>query len=262
MKMFTKDEVVRGLETKIVGKRIFIFDSIDSTNQCARTLADTGAVEGTVVVANHQTSGRGRLGRNWISAPGSNILCSILLRPAIRKDSAGLLTFLAAVSAARAVESVATLSVECKWPNDLLLSGKKCCGILLENTYQGEQLLYSVVGIGLNVNQTEFANLESSATSVSREAGAPQDRVGLLRTMLRNFDSLYAEAQEGRFDGILRDWNVRCRMFGRPVALEGAHERLEGVALRLSPDGGLILQTPDGQRTVHAGDASVSAEVA
>jgi len=260
--MFSKDEVSRGLETLVVGKRVFVFESIDSTNQCAKTLADTGAVDGTVVVADHQTSGRGRQGRTWESPPNSNLLLSIILRLPAEKQDAGLLTFLAAVSVARALEAVTSLHVECKWPNDLLLNGKKCCGILLENSFQGGRLLYSVVGVGININQAEFpGTLKNVATSIAVETGKLHERLEILRAILRSFDSLYREMHNSGFDRILREWNSRCTMFGRRVALESADRPVAGIAVGLSPDGGLVLQTSEGERVVHAGDISTMAEV-
>ncbi len=122
--MLSKKEILKGLKTRVVGKKLFVFESIDSTNACAKTLAETGTPEGTVVVADHQTAGRGRLGRTWNSEPGRNLLFSVVLRPTLPKESSGFLTFYSAVFIARALERVTGRPVECKWPNDILINAK------------------------------------------------------------------------------------------------------------------------------------------
>ena len=129
--MYSKEELQQGLNTQVVGSKIFVFETIDSTNACARTLGDAGTQEGAVVVTNFQTSGRGRLGRTWLAEPDANLLFSVLLRPRISVDVSGQLTLYASVAIARAIEQCVGAPVECKWPNDLLLNGKKFCGILL-----------------------------------------------------------------------------------------------------------------------------------
>ena len=126
--MFSKEELHSGLSTRIFGKKIFTYDSIDSTNACAKTLASTGAEEGTVVIAEYQTAGRGRLGRTWQAESGSNLLFSVIIRPTLEINKIGLLPFFAAAGVALALETVTGTRCECKWPNDVLLHGKKCCG--------------------------------------------------------------------------------------------------------------------------------------
>ncbi|HEX9615756.1 MAG TPA: biotin--[acetyl-CoA-carboxylase] ligase, partial [Bacteroidota bacterium] len=156
--MLSKETLLSSLSTSLFGRKLFVFESIDSTNTCARTLAEAGMEEGAVVLAEYQTSGRGRHGRTWNAEPGENLLFSVLLRPAIPRTSAGFLTFFAAVSVAQALEEVSESRIECKWPNDLLLNGKKVSGILLENTFEKDRVDYSVIGIGINVNQSSFPN--------------------------------------------------------------------------------------------------------
>lgn len=219
--MLDKEEIVRGLNTRIMGRKTFVFETIDSTNACTKTLGDAGMEEGAVVLAEFQTTGRGRHGRPWLAQPGQNLLFSVLLRPAMPKDLSGLLTLYASVAVARAVESMTGCAVECKWPNDLLLNGKKFCGILLENVFQQGELGYSVIGIGVNVNQTQFpSELEPAATSLAREHKTSYDRGRLLQFILREMDSLYDDVRQGKPERVSKEWSTRCTMFGQRVSVE------------------------------------------
>ena len=257
-KVISKQSVLKGLRTKVVGKKLFVFESIDSTNACAKTLAETGTPEGTVIVADFQTSGRGRLGRTWKSEPGANLLFSLVLRPPLKKEAAGILTFFSAVFIARALESIAGIPFECKWPNDVLLNGKKCCGILLENSFFQDTFAYSVVGIGINVNQASFEkDLAGKATSLFKELGHTFDRTSLLQELLRQADKLMPSLERGNIPEIMDQWNARCSMFGKPVVVAHGNEQIAGTALRLNGDGGLVVETASGQSTFYAGDVTV-----
>jgi BirA family transcriptional regulator, biotin operon repressor / biotin---[acetyl-CoA-carboxylase] ligase len=259
--MISKDNVLKGLRTQVIGKKLFVFESIDSTNTCVKTLAEVGNPEGTVVVADFQTAGRGRLGRSWVSEPGANLLFSLLLRPPINKEAAGQLTFYSAVFIARALERVAKQPFECKWPNDVLLEGKKCCGILLENSIQRDKIEFSVVGIGINVNQSSFPEeMSSRATSLYKELGHTFDRTSLLQEMLREADTLLPCLHTGEMSKIMEEWNSRCTMFGKPVTLAHGEERISGTAVGLDADGGLIIKTQRGQATYYAGDVTLLSE--
>ncbi|MBI2619683.1 MAG: biotin--[acetyl-CoA-carboxylase] ligase [Ignavibacteriales bacterium] len=255
--MLSKEDLQKDLHTRVIGRRLFVFESIDSTNACARTLAEAGAEEGSVVIADFQTNGRGRQGRAWKADPNVNLLFSVLLRPELKRGSAGLLTFFAAVSVARAIEKTSGCSIECKWPNDLLLNGKKICGILLENSLEKEALAYSVVGIGLNVNQKNFRDDLRKASSLSRELGAPLSRDRLFQELVRQMDELYPPVRKSQFDSILIEWNARCRMFGKEVTVAQDKRHISGTAVALEPDGGLRINTPSGPETVYAGDVTV-----
>ncbi|HEY6952114.1 MAG TPA: biotin--[acetyl-CoA-carboxylase] ligase [Bacteroidota bacterium] len=256
--MIPKASVLKGLKTRVIGKKLFVFESIDSTNACAKTLAETGTPEGTVIVADHQSAGRGRLGRTWVSEPGANLLFSVVLRPTLQKESAALLTFFSAVFIARAVEKVSKLPVECKWPNDILVHGRKCCGILLENSFQQERLAFSIVGIGINVNQETFPDdLNDRATSLFRECGKKYDRVEVLRTLLQEADGLLPVIQKGSAHKIMEEWNAHCSMFGKPVTVSYGENIVSGTALHLDPEGGLVIKTPEGTSTFYAGDVTV-----
>jgi BirA family transcriptional regulator, biotin operon repressor / biotin---[acetyl-CoA-carboxylase] ligase len=256
--MYTKPELLRGLSTQIIGKKLFVFETIDSTNACARTLGDTDAEEGGVVLADVQTNGRGRHGRTWLSEAESNLLFSVLLRPTIDAELAGLLTLYASAAVARAIEACIGEPVECKWPNDLLLHGKKFCGILLENSLQQSTLAYAAVGIGINVNQAKLpAEIADRATTLAIETGKTYDRKALFQTILREMDSMYIPAKTGDFGFVVTEWTRRCHMLGKSVKVLQHDQSIEGTALRLNYDAGLIISTDRGAITVYAGDVTL-----
>ncbi|MCX6134161.1 MAG: biotin--[acetyl-CoA-carboxylase] ligase [Ignavibacteriales bacterium] len=256
--MYTKQELLQGLATQVIGKKIFVFETIDSTNACAHTLGDASAEEGGVVVANFQTNGRGRLGRPWHSEPESSLLFSVLLRPDIQVESSGLLTLYASVAVARAIEQCIGEPVECKWPNDLLLHGKKFCGILLENSLQQSGLAYAVVGVGVNVNQSQLPpEISERATSLALETGRVHDRKAVFHAILREMDGMYVPVRGGDFSLAVSEWTRRCTMFGKTVKVQQHEQAIEGTALRLNHDAGLIISTTSGMLTVYAGDVTL-----
>jgi BirA family transcriptional regulator, biotin operon repressor / biotin---[acetyl-CoA-carboxylase] ligase len=256
--MYSKEDLSHGLNTSVVGSKFFVFDTIDSTNACARTLGDAGTSEGAVVVSEFQTNGRGRLGRSWIANPGENILFSVLLRPRISIAHAGLLTLFASVAIARAVERHIGKPIECKWPNDLLLNGRKLCGILLENLFQQSEVSYAIIGAGINVNQRAFPNeIAPRGTSLAIETGRSFDRVELLQAVLVELDTLYPPVRQSDFDFIVAEWIGRCTMFGKPVTVQEQDHTVSGIARRLNHDAGLVIETGTGLKTVYAGDVSV-----
>jgi BirA family biotin operon repressor/biotin-[acetyl-CoA-carboxylase] ligase len=257
-RMYSKQELLDGLRTRIIGRRLFVFDEIDSTNLCAKALADTGMEDGTVVIADHQNAGRGRLGRAWLADPASNLLFSIILRPRIAQTHIGLLPLFAAAGVALAIEDSAGKNVECKWPNDLLLGGRKICGILLESLIAEESLDYAVVGIGLNVNQKAFNNeLRYRATSLLNETGRVHDRRRIFQRALESLDTLYGSVRKDDFSSVLKDWNARAHMFGQSVTLTQGDQAFTGIARQIADDGGLVLETPAGKRTFYAGDVTL-----
>jgi BirA family transcriptional regulator, biotin operon repressor / biotin---[acetyl-CoA-carboxylase] ligase len=257
--MYSKEELQSGLTTNTFGKKIFIYDSIDSTNACAKMLAGTGAEEGTVVIAEYQTAGRGRLGRTWQAESGSNALLSIIIKPMLEINKVGLLPFFAAAGVALAIEEVSGLRCECKWPNDVLLNNKKCCGILMESSFQHNVLDHAIIGIGVNVNQKVFGgDLKERATSLSQECSREFDRREVVQKILASLESLYSKVKNGDFETTLSEWKSRTTIFGKQITLIQVSEKIHGRAIALSADGGLVLATPNGQRVCYAGDVTIA----
>jgi BirA family transcriptional regulator, biotin operon repressor / biotin---[acetyl-CoA-carboxylase] ligase len=255
--MYSKEELQNGLNTRIFGNKIFTYESIDSTNACAKTLAGNGMEEGAVVFAEYQTAGRGRLGRTWESESGSNLLFSTIIRPALDIHKVGLLPFFAAAGVALALETVSHERCECKWPNDVLLNGKKCCGILMESSFQHNVLEYAVIGIGINVNQKIFnAHFKDSTTSLCLEYEREFDRRVVFQQVMTSLELLYTEVRAGKFTMTLNQWKSRTTMFGKHVTVTQSSEPIHGKALALSADGGLVIATDNGQRIFYAGDVT------
>jgi BirA family biotin operon repressor/biotin-[acetyl-CoA-carboxylase] ligase len=246
-------ELTARLRTRTFGRRLQLLDSVPSTQDELRRLAEEGAPEGTVVLAEQQTKGRGRMGRVWISPPGKGVWMSLLLRPAIPLPQAPQLTLLAAVALTRAIRSVVPLDIGIKWPNDLLVDGRKISGILLESAAEDERLRYVVVGIGVSVNLEEAdypPELRDRAVSLRMAAGKPIDRTAIVVAALEEFERFYELYKEQGFAPIRSLWEARCVTLNRPVSLQTSHGLVEGVPRGLDPLGGLIVELPDGKREV------------
>ncbi len=260
--MITEAQIQEGLKARLFGKKIYTFESLDSTNDCAKTLAACGIAEGTVIFAEHQTGGRGRMGRSWESQPGQNILLSIILRPTIEQENISLMTYYIAASAAETIERFISTSVECKWPNDLLLNGKKFCGILLESSFQQQQLDFVVAGIGINVNQTAFPQpLRNKATSLKLEFGDEFDRAKIIQELLTQLQKNCSYVRNHNFEPLLKKWRQRCTMFGKLITVAHNGTSVSGKAFSLEANGALLLETTDGIQKFYAGDVSLLNEV-
>lgn len=241
------EEIQYGLKAKWFGKTIDYLDIISSTNIAAKKNAIAGAAGGSLVVAEEQNGGKGRLGRIWYSPPGLGIYCSIILRPSIAPSEAPPVTMLAAVAVAKAIEEVCDLKVGIKWPNDIMVKEKKLCGILTEMNAEMERIHYLIVGMGLNVNTEVFPDeLKNIVTSIKLETGMQISRVSLLQELLYQFEQLYdAWIAEG-FHPILVQWKKRCITLHRKVQMISNRETLEGWAEDVDDSGALLLRLPDG----------------
>jgi len=250
-----------------IGHRLEFFPTLESTNTKARELAGAGAAHGTVVVAAAQTAGRGRQGRAWISEPGRNLLMSIILRPRIDPAFLGVLSLYASVSVAATVARICGAAAGCKWPNDVMVSGKKICGILSESVVTPDGVGAVVLGIGLNVNQENFAPSEGTqgppapagrgavnATSMRLETGRDHDLAVVLHALLAELRLRYAPVAEGRPEEVIREWTARNVILGSNVEVERGGSTFSGVALDLTPTGALRVDTPGGTVEVTAGD--------
>ena len=268
---YTPDAIRSSLKTLLVGRRIELHQSVASTNDLVKEAARRGEPEGLVVLAEEQVKGRGRLGRTWTAPPGSSILCSILLRPRFSPTQAFYLTVAAALAIYRAVgrrttedgnpqSSVLSPRSSIKWPNDVLVNGRKVSGVLSEGEFVGGAWSFAVVGFGINANLSgkELAELRAiapNATSLSAEFGIQIDRAQLAARVLTEFEALYLTLQNGQFGPVYDEWVTALETIGRQVSVDYGSGPVYGQALRVEPSGSLVIRTPDGtERRVLAGD--------
>jgi len=245
------EEILFGLETSIIGKAGIAHHHLtDSTNIQARALARNGAPEGTLVVAEAQSAGRGRKGRSWLARPGEGILFSLILRPDMEPSRAALITLMTAVSVAEALIRETNIDARIKWPNDILVGGKKLAGILTEMSMELDAVDYVITGLGLNVNTPAEAfadEIRDIATSVMAEASAPCSRVALLRAILSRFETHYETLSTRGPESILTRWKELSDIVGRRVRVSMMREEIEGVVTDINADGVLLLTNEAGE---------------
>lgn len=257
--ILTPDMLRQQLKGSMFAKKIHHFFRVDSTNQVALDLGYAGEPEGTVVLAEEQTAGRGRAGRNWHSERASGIYVTLLLRPKISPMQAPLLTMMAGLSAYAAIQEQTGLQPDVKWPNDLIMNGKKLGGILTEMHAEPNLVRFLIVGIGINVNQEKFpAELNSVATSLRAESGKNQSRLELLARLLRGFETDYNRfLRDGSSSVTERFAQVSSYARGKKVRVTNGSESYVGVTAGLRPEGLLQIQREDGALvTVLAGDVT------
>lgn len=235
--------------TKIIGRDIRVFEQTTSTNDVIEKLARDGVKEGVAVFAESQTRGRGRLGRKWISPGRRGLWFSVLLRPDLRPQETTRLTVASATALLRALEAETGLKLEIKWPNDLLIRGKKVAGILTELSAELDRVRHIILGIGVDVNQTvgEFPpELRKLATSLRIEAGRMISRAGLAVAILRELDRDYLRVCTGGFSALADEWEARCRTIGHDVTIQIGERRIRGRAESLDDEGALLVRTEHG----------------
>jgi BirA family biotin operon repressor/biotin-[acetyl-CoA-carboxylase] ligase len=257
--ILTPDMLRQRLKGSLFGKRVYHFFKVDSTNRVAMELSQAGEPEGAVVIAEEQTAGRGRSGRVWHSERATGIYATIILRPKLAPVQAPLLTMMAGLSAHSAVQAQTGLDVDLKWPNDLLINGKKVGGILTEMYAEPNQIRFVVVGIGLNVNQEKFpGDLSVIATSLRAESGRSQSRLELLVRLLREFETDYNRfLAEGPASVIERFSEVSSYARGKRVRVTNGKDSFTGITAGLAPEGLLLVKRDTGQQvTVIAGDVT------
>ncbi|GAM11600.1 bifunctional ligase/repressor BirA [Geobacter sp. OR-1] len=259
--VLTPAAVTAGLTAKILGCRIICLPETGSTNSEAYRLAEEGAAEGTVIIADSQSKGKGRLGRSWLSPAGVNLYCSLILRPPILPVDAFKFTFLSAVAVARAIESSVSIPPLIKWPNDILLNGKKVAGLLNEMSAETERVNFVILGIGVNLNMRpeQFpGDLRYPATSLAIESGLEISRLSFVRNLLESLDSLYTDYLCNGYGPVRDEWVARCGMIGSRVSVSVASEQIEGVATGIDDSGALLVKTATGVISrVLAGDVEI-----
>ncbi len=243
-------KLMAALQTRKLGRTIKLLDEVDSTQIVAQKLAEEGAAEGTLVIAEQQNAGRGRMGKPWHSPKGKGIWMSIVLRPTTPMHFTPQLTLLAAVAVCRAIRKLAPLPVAIKWPNDLLIDGRKVCGILLESFAEDERLRYVIAGIGISVNlePDDYPDyLEPIATSLRIAAGKQLDRTALIALVLEELEQLYELYQESGFPPIRAAWEALTISIGRTVRGMTSKGEVTGVAESIDDMGALLVRTSDGE---------------
>lgn len=254
-------EILHGLQTSRLGRTIYHFMTIDSTNQEAKRLAADGAAEGTIVIAEQQTSGRGRMSRPWFSPATGGIWFSLILRPGVHPAQAAKFTFLGAVAVANAIRAVTGLAAEIKWPNDIHFQGRKLAGILTEMNAEMDAINFMVMGIGINVNikTKDFPDdIREIATSLQRETTQNISRHVLLRNILQQLEALYNCIKADGFDPVFAAWRTMNCTLGHEISVSSANQQFIGMARDIDDEGALIVEKQGGGfERVIAGDISV-----
>jgi BirA family biotin operon repressor/biotin-[acetyl-CoA-carboxylase] ligase len=255
------EQIQARLRSRVIGRPLEVLGEIGSTNDRVMAAGRDGAPEGLAVIADRQTAGRGRLGRPWASPPGVGLYTSILLRPRLPAGQAPLLTLVAGLAVAEAIERVTGLAPRLKWPNDLLVNGKKVVGILTETASLESRVNYVAVGIGINVRQEAQdlpEELRATATSLRLASGREVPRGNLAAEIYNGLDGWYREFSAGHLETILARGRERSAILGSSVDVLAGDERWSGLAVDLDADGALLVRKENGTvRRVVAGDVSI-----
>lgn len=258
---FVNDFAIRHyLQTKVIGRKIHSYQSLGSTNTAAWKMAEDGAPEGTLIVADRQTAGRGRMGRNWHSPPRVGLWFSLVLRPKIAPAQAPGLSLLSALVFSQTLQSHCRIEAKIKWPNDCQIAGKKVAGILTELSSELDLINFVIVGIGLNVNQTknDFPTvLRTKATSLFLETEKKWHRAELLADFLQSFEESYLQFREKGIAPLIKKIESRMTLLGQKVKLAVGKEVITGKVAGLAEDGALLLETRSGTYRAISGEVSV-----
>ena len=258
--MLLPAEIRDGIDTEVFGqKEIAHFSELDSTNRTAKELAVEGAPEGTLVVAEQQTKGRGRIGRNWHSPFQEGIYASLILRPKLPPAEAPKITLVTGVSVAETLLALTPLKPAIKWPNDILVGDRKICGILTETSTEMDAIDFVVVGVGINVNNRSFPDdLKETATSIYRETRKAVDRVTLMQEFLRQFERSYFLFLRTGFESIGKRWRELAMLLGKEVTVRMIDRTCRGRVLELDRDGALLIKCESGElERIYSGDIQV-----
>jgi BirA family biotin operon repressor/biotin-[acetyl-CoA-carboxylase] ligase len=247
-------EISSILKTDTIGRNIIYYDSVGSTNTAAYELAKEGAQEGTVVISENQTRGKGRLSRQWLSPKYKGIYMSVILKPQITPFQVPAITLTAAVSAALAIREYAGAQAFIKWPNDIIINEKKIAGILTEMEAETDFIKFLILGIGINVN-TAISELLKGASSIYKETGNKVERVGLVKIVLEKLEDNYNIFKKEGFSPLKDDWCNLSLTLGKRVRAVCMHKKIEGEAVDIDSDGALRIRLDNGfYERVIAGD--------
>ncbi|MBS4209786.1 biotin--[acetyl-CoA-carboxylase] ligase [Bacillus sp. FJAT-50079] len=246
----TENEILFGLTTECFGRHIYHFDKIDSTQVKAHQLAEKGAPEGTVVIAEEQTSGRGRMSRPWHSLKKKGVWMSFIVRPKLHLQQAPQFTLITAIAVVKAIEETTGLEPEIKWPNDILLNGKKITGILTELQGEADHIHYLIIGIGMNVNHAKAdfpEEVKEIATSLAIEKGEQVARAVLVQNVLKNFEKYYQLYVEKGFAPLKLLWESYAVSIGKTIVAKTLTSEITGKAVGITEEGVLKIEGEDGQ---------------
>ena len=258
--ILTKESCASRINTKWLGKNLMVYDVTDSTNTRLKLAGEQGAPHGSVAVANAQEAGKGRLGRHWETPKGSALAFSMLLRPQIQPENASMLTLVAALAVSRAIDEFAGIKTQIKWPNDIVYQGKKLCGILTEMSADMDQIHYVIVGIGINVQMTDFPKeIQNTATSLKLETRKTLLRNELLAKVLEEFEVLYEQFVSAEsLKNLKAEYESRLANKDNRVNVLAPSGAWQGICLGIKEDGALLVQREDGKvEEVIAGEVSV-----
>ena len=258
--IITKSEIASRLGTKWAGKSLYCFDEVDSTNIVAKKKAEEGAEHGTLIVADKQSAGRGRRGRSWESPAGKDIYMTIMLKPEFTPDKASMLTLVMALAATRAVQDVTQLSCSIKWPNDIVVNGKKICGILTEMSAELDYIHYVVIGIGINVNLEVMPDeIKENATSLLLESKKKILRAHIIERVMHYFEQYYEMfLQTEDLSMLLKAYNGYLINQDKEVCVLDPKEEYTGIAQGINSQGELLVKKENGEIVqVYAGEVSV-----
>lgn len=258
--LMTEAEIKSLMHTEWVAKEVLYFDTIDSTNTKAQELAEKGYPSGTLVVADKQESGKGRRGRSWVSPSGTGIFMTLMIKPDINPNNASMLTLVAALAVAKAITSVTGEEAMIKWPNDIVVSGKKVCGILTEMNAQFDYINHIVVGIGINVHNESFPEeISQMASSLMIEAGGKRfHRAQIIAETMSYFEQYYDTfLQTQDLSALVREYDELLVNMNKAVRVLDPKEPFDGKAMGITPKGELIVDTWESRKLVSSGEVSV-----
>ena len=256
---YNEKTILQAIKTKWAGKTVYFAEKVDSTNSWIKRLSKEGAEHGTLAVAEFQSAGRGRFDRKWEAPEGSSVMMTILLRPEFEPQYASMLTLVMGLAVAQAVDELG-FKVSIKWPNDVVLSRKKICGILTEMGTNGTKIGYVLIGVGINVNLWEFPEeMQDKATSLALESGQEYDRNQIIGLVMKHFEEDYERfIQTCDFENLLEEYHRILANLNQPVRVLNGADSFEGVSRGIDTKGELLVEKADGTVTkISAGEVSV-----